>query len=195
MNKAIRDKALAWAGKEFKPGITEQCCNFVREVLLEAGYNPGVTEKPSDNYFPTSEGYANSLAGDDIGKKISRKDLEPGDLVFFKNTYGNYPEGTITHVGIYTGDGYFVHRPTSARPVEEVLLDNYCSGQCFAEGRRLKELEEEDKDKVFKLYLKDKKIADCIVIEGRAFVAVREFTEALGIKISKVDNKEKIIYL
>lgn len=29
----------------------------------------------------------------------------PGDLIFFKNTYGDYPEGTITHVGIFAGDG------------------------------------------------------------------------------------------
>lgn len=28
-----------------------------------------------------------------------------GDLIFFKNTYGDYPEGTITHVAILAGDG------------------------------------------------------------------------------------------
>ncbi len=190
MNKAIQNKALAWAGKEFKPGITEQCCNFVREVLLEAGYNPGVTEKPSDNYFPTSEGYANSLAGDDIGKKISRKDLEPGDLVFFKNTYGNYPVGVITHVGIYTGEGFFVHRPTAARPVEKKNLDNYYSGSKFVEGRRLQEIES-----FYQLYIKDKKICNMPVISGRAYAPIREITEALGLKISKVDNKSKKVFI
>ena len=136
--KVIATKVLAWVGKEFRAGQKEQCCYFVREVLNEAGLSPGVTKSPSDKYLPTGEGYANSLAGDDIGKKISRKDLLPGDLVFFKNTYGEYPEGTITHIGIYTGDGYFVHRSTSAKPVEKLLLDSYYSGTKFIEGRRVK---------------------------------------------------------
>ena len=30
--------------------------------------------------------------------------VEPGDLIFFKNTYGNWPEGTITHVAIYVDE-------------------------------------------------------------------------------------------
>jgi hypothetical protein len=133
----IASKALEWVGKEFNSGMKEQCCYFVRAVLSQAGLNVGVTQKPSDNFLPTGRGYANSLAGDDIGKKVFRKDLQPGDLVFFKNTYGDYPEGTITHIGIYTGSGFFIHRPTSSRPVEKVVLDNYYSGIKFLEGRRL----------------------------------------------------------
>jgi hypothetical protein len=39
-----------------------------------------------------------------MGKKVERKDLRPGDLVFF-NTFGK----RISHVGIYLGDGKFVH--------------------------------------------------------------------------------------
>jgi cell wall-associated NlpC family hydrolase len=38
------------------------------------------------------------------GKKVSKDDLRPGDLVFFK-TNGK----TISHVGIYVGDGSFAH--------------------------------------------------------------------------------------
>lgn len=38
------------------------------------------------------------------GKKVSRDELRPGDLVFFK-TNGK----TISHVGIYVGDGKFAH--------------------------------------------------------------------------------------
>jgi cell wall-associated NlpC family hydrolase len=36
------------------------------------------------------------------GKKIDKDDLKPGDLVFFKRV-------RIDHVGIYMGDGYFIH--------------------------------------------------------------------------------------
>ena len=36
-----------------------------------------------------------------------------GDLVFLQNTYGNWNKGVITHVGIATGDGNYIHRMTS----------------------------------------------------------------------------------
>ena len=39
-----------------------------------------------------------------MGKKIRKRDLAPGDLVFF-NTTGRVP----SHVGIYVGDGLFAH--------------------------------------------------------------------------------------
>lgn len=41
-----------------------------------------------------------------VGRKVERTDLRPGDLVFF-NTEGS---GTVpTHVGIYSGDGQFIN--------------------------------------------------------------------------------------
>lgn len=39
-----------------------------------------------------------------IGTKIAREDLQPGDMVFF----GSAPND-ITHVGLYAGEGRFVH--------------------------------------------------------------------------------------
>ena len=132
--KKLTAEALGRVGQEFKPGQTEQCCYFVRDCLKSAGITAGITAKASDG-MQTSEGYASSLAGDDIGFKISEiKDLFPGDLVFFKNTYGTWPEGTITHIGIYIGSGYFVHRPTASRPVEKAYLESYGH---FREGRRI----------------------------------------------------------
>jgi len=138
LSSKILSVALEWVGREFNPGQNEQCACFVRKVFSLSGIEPGVTEKPSDNYFPTDESYANSLAGDDIGMKINRvRDLMPGDLVFFKNTYGDWPDGTITHVGIYCGNGDFVHRSTIDGPVEKQSLSDYHGGKKFLEGRRV----------------------------------------------------------
>lgn len=127
--------AVSWIDKEFNPGQTEQCCKFVRHCLDEAGIKVGVTTNPSDGFLPTGEGYANSFAGDDIGQKIQNvNDLIQGDIILFRNTYGNWKEGTITHIGIWIGNDNFVHRPTASKPVVMDSLKNYGH---FAEGRRL----------------------------------------------------------
>lgn len=39
------------------------------------------------------------------GTRVSSKDLQPGDLLFFSNTY----KRGLSHVGIYIGNGRFVH--------------------------------------------------------------------------------------
>lgn len=43
---------------------------------------------------------------------IDKKELQPGDLVFF-----NTMRRTFSHVGIYIGDGKFVHSPRSGETV------------------------------------------------------------------------------
>jgi len=57
--------------------------------------------------------------------------LEPGDLVFFRIGSAN-----VDHVGVYVGDGRFVHAPRSARPVSlERLDDPYYRRKAAGAGR------------------------------------------------------------
>ena len=51
-----------------------------------------------------------------VTEEISRSDLKPGDLVFF-----NTLKRTFSHVGIYVGDGKFIHAP---RPGKAVRVDD-----------------------------------------------------------------------
>lgn len=62
--------------------------------------------------------YVYSQCGVDIGRDtqaqytggapVEKSDLQPGDLVFFKDTYkSNHTDG-VSHVGIYKGDGKFI---------------------------------------------------------------------------------------
>ncbi|MFF8969632.1 NlpC/P60 family protein [Streptomyces sp. NPDC014995] len=51
----------------------------------------------------------------DAGRRVSRSELLPGDLVFFYSG--------ITHVGIYVGDGKMVHAPNPSAPVRVAPLD------------------------------------------------------------------------
>jgi murein DD-endopeptidase len=57
--------------------------------------------------------------------------LIPGDLVFFA-----MGTRSIDHVGVYVGDGEFVHAPRSARPVSLQRLDDpYYRRRIVAAGR------------------------------------------------------------
>lgn len=113
--------ARKWVGVEFRHGQREQCMAFVRQVLAEAVHpmENYVTKKPVDK-LPTGLLLASSLAGSDCGQVItSRSALQPDDIIFLANTYGTYPPGTITHVGIYSGEGKYIHRSTFLQPVKE----------------------------------------------------------------------------
>ncbi len=51
-----------------------------------------------------------------LGKAVSRSDLQPGDLVFFYSP--------VSHVGIYVGGGQMVHAPTSGDVVKVAPVDS-----------------------------------------------------------------------
>jgi cell wall-associated NlpC family hydrolase len=50
---------------------------------------------------------------------VKRKHLRPGDLLFF-----NPGGGPTSHIGIYVGDGRFVHAPSSGGMVRLEVLDS-----------------------------------------------------------------------
>ncbi|MFI9242473.1 NlpC/P60 family protein [Streptomyces sp. NPDC053086] len=49
------------------------------------------------------------------GRRVSRSELQPGDLVFFYSG--------ISHVGIYVGDGQMIHAPNPSAPVRLAPID------------------------------------------------------------------------
>jgi peptidoglycan DL-endopeptidase CwlO len=55
-----------------------------------------------------------------LGKAVSRDELQPGDLVFFYRP--------VSHVGIYIGNGQMVHAPTSGDVVKVAPLMSGFSG-------------------------------------------------------------------
>jgi cell wall-associated NlpC family hydrolase len=67
------------------------------------------------------------------GCSVKREELLPGDLVFFKQTYKN----GISHVGIYIGDGRFVHAASTPRRVQIDRLDAPYYASRFAGARRI----------------------------------------------------------
>lgn len=65
----------------------------------------------------------------EICSKLKKDDMLEGDLVFF-NTRGG-----VSHVGIYLGDGYFVHSSSSAGVTINSLNENYYSRKFIGGGR------------------------------------------------------------
>jgi cell wall-associated NlpC family hydrolase len=63
---------------------------------------------------------------------VARKDLRPGDLVFFR-----LDGREVSHVGIYAGDDRFVHAPQRGGHVRVASLDEEHFRRSFAGAGRL----------------------------------------------------------
>jgi cell wall-associated NlpC family hydrolase len=68
-----------------------------------------------------------------FGIKVDRSELEPGDLVFFRTSGST----KITHVGIYSGAGEFIHASTRSKRVKFDRLDNRYFRKRYATARRV----------------------------------------------------------
>ena len=92
------------------------CSGFVYYVLKQFGYSPYRT--PADQYR--------------MGTSVSKANLQPGDIVFFANTGGS----GITHVGIYVGNGQFIHSPNSRSTVSYAdLTSGYWANHYYGARR------------------------------------------------------------
>lgn len=65
-----------------------------------------------------------------VGLQVERDDLRRGDLVFFKSRRG-------WHVGIYTGDGNFIHSPNRRDSVKVSSLDAAYYRRTYLGARRI----------------------------------------------------------
>lgn len=102
--QAIADQAKALVGTSFKGNEEKRCADFVSHVISQSGQNP--------------EGFKPTLLAAEFGRmgaeNISPDQFKPGDVVAFNNTWRDSKgPKDHTHVGIYVGEGQFVHRPTN----------------------------------------------------------------------------------
>ena len=100
-------RAMNYLGTPYRPGGISpstgfDCSGFVY-YLYGAVFGQSIPRMP--------DGMARE------GMPVARSDLKRGDIVFF-----GY-RGTFTHVGIYAGDGQFVHATHRGSPVQVTSLD------------------------------------------------------------------------
>lgn len=114
--KKVVEIATSFAGKNIHgmPGCPDDTCAFFvryvfRSALHKAGEMPVASDRPyyKEHHIralPTGENFADSLAGEAIGLKVPFGQMQPGDILLFKDTCrGNWDVGSITHVGICVG--------------------------------------------------------------------------------------------
>ena len=116
------ERALSWLGVRYRFGGQDEtkgfdCAGFVRRV-----FSTMTVDLPRT-----------AAAQYRRGCIVQRDELQPGDLVFFKNTY----KRGISHVGIYIGNGEFVHAASRKRSVVVDRLDTPYFSKRFAGGRRI----------------------------------------------------------
>lgn len=110
----LRDIRYRRGGREPSTGF--DCSGFVRYVFRQTVDE----ELPGD-----------SASQFTVGAKVNRSDLKTGDLVFFR-TRGK----RISHVGIYLGEGRFIHSPSSGKRVSINRLDETYWARRFAGAKR-----------------------------------------------------------
>lgn len=94
------------------------CSGFVR-FILSATNGVDLPRTATEQYYH--------------GTPISISQAQPGDLVFFKNTY----KQGISHVGIYVGGGQFIHAANAHKGVRSDSLNSSYYQAHFAGLRRV----------------------------------------------------------
>jgi cell wall-associated NlpC family hydrolase len=100
--------AMGFLGVPYRRGGVDEAAGFDC-----SGFTRHIVESSLGLLLPRRADEQASAAG---LVRIARTELKPGDLVFF-----NTLKRTFSHVGIYIGDGKFIHAP---RPGGEVRVED-----------------------------------------------------------------------
>ncbi|AYQ29810.1 MULTISPECIES: C40 family peptidase [unclassified Polaromonas] len=129
MDKLLADKGLLNKIEHVRQNVS----NKASELVVNAMGFLGVPYKRGGNTAETGfdcSGFVRAIYEQSVGlllprraeqqaaatQRIDKNDLQPGDLVFF-----NTMRRAFSHVGIYVGDGKFIHSP---KPGAEVRVES-----------------------------------------------------------------------
>ncbi len=103
LTKKILDSAYSCIGIPYRRGGTTpegfDCSGFVRYIFRENGIRLGRSSRDQ--------------AQD--GRPVQLTELRPGDLIFFKMRQRRKAPSRIDHVGLYLGEGRFIHASNNPR--------------------------------------------------------------------------------
>lgn len=105
--KYVGKLPYVWGGESLTEGA--DCSGFVMEIYRKFGVNMA-------HYTGTQYADKNSV-------HVSRENLQPGDIIFFKGSKGDIT-GNPEHVGIYAGNGQYIHSPRTGQNVSIASLSS-----------------------------------------------------------------------
>jgi cell wall-associated NlpC family hydrolase len=108
-------KPYVWGGSD--PQVGFDCAGFTRYVCGQAGVK--LPQRAIDQFM--------------AGLGVERQALLPGDLVFFTSSS---PQASM-HVGIYEGQGVFIHAPHSGGHIQRSRLDSGYFAARYLGARRM----------------------------------------------------------
>lgn len=115
-NQKINQIYRQWAGTRYRMGGTGRggidCSAFVQKTMSGA-FGLDLPRSTAEQRYE--------------GRAISKSDLRPGDLVFFRKN---------NHVGVYIGGGRFVHASTSQGVTTSSLSESYWA-RTYTQSRRV----------------------------------------------------------
>lgn len=118
VGQQIADLGLQYIGTPYVWGGTTtsgfDCSGFTQYVFRQMGYS------------------LNRTAAQQLNNGYAVTDLQPGDLVFFNNTYST--SAAASHVGIYIGNNQFVHSASGGVKVTS-LSDSYYASRYIGARR------------------------------------------------------------
>jgi hypothetical protein len=126
----IVSKALTQLGEDYvwggsTPGVGFDCSGLVYWAHREAGatFNDKAIGRTTASVYST------------MGVAVAYSDLQPGDVVTFKTDPAT--PNTVTHIGIYMGNGNMVHAPTFGMNVQIENINNSYWQTKYYNARRL----------------------------------------------------------
>jgi cell wall-associated NlpC family hydrolase len=117
-NQALGYRGMPYIRGAESPNRGFDCSGLVYFLLRQRGYNPP----------RTAAGYAH------YGQSVGKGKLQPGDILLFSNTY----KRGISHMGIYVGNGRFVHAARTGQGVRVDSLKSNYYGHKYSGARRIK---------------------------------------------------------
>lgn len=118
-------------------GIVSTAQNFLGGAYVSGGTSPsGFDCSGFTQYVYKQNGITiarTSSAQANNGTPVSRENLQPGDLVYFNNGAG----GSIGHVGIYVGNGQFIHAANANRGIVYDTIESGYYSTYYAGARRM----------------------------------------------------------
>ncbi len=113
----VREESADWIGTRYRYGGTTRrgidCSSFVQHIMRDG----------LDVDLPRT-----TASQVQIGESVSRDDLRPADLVFFRRR-------GVRHVGIYLGNGEFVHASSRNGVIISSLSEGYYERHFWAARR------------------------------------------------------------